>query len=135
MTKTPPETTTKIEALRITSVDGAVVAQHWLAAFAPKMRPKLSQFMCDHARSDDGAKIRPFPFQSDMADAFTDPETSQVSVRKSSRIGYSTILQSFVAWRIAYDPARKLINPPKRTNYINNNSTLGSLRRAIFSSL
>ncbi|WP_235512530.1 phage terminase large subunit family protein [Sphingomonas sp. Leaf17] len=68
--------------------------------------------MAAHARSDDGARIRPFPFQADIADAFTDPETSQLSVRKSSRIGYSTILQCFVAWRIKYDPARTLIYQP-----------------------
>lgn len=111
MRKTPPETKTT-DTLRVASADGAIVAQQWLAAFAPKIRPKLSEFMCDHARSDDGAKIRPFPFQSDMADSFTDPETAQVSVRKSSRIGYSTILQSFVAWRIKYDPARTLIYQP-----------------------
>ena len=111
MTKTPLEKTAT-EPIRVSSADGAIIAQHWISAFAPKIRPKLSQFMCDHARSDDGAKIRPFPFQSDMADAFTDPETSQVSVRKSSRIGYSTILQTFVAWRIKYDPARTLIYQP-----------------------
>ncbi|WP_236697119.1 phage terminase large subunit family protein [Sphingomonas sp. Leaf257] len=68
--------------------------------------------MRDHGRTDDGRRIRPFPFQSDMADAFTDPETEQVSVRKSSRIGYSTILQCFVAYRIRYDPARSLIYQP-----------------------
>lgn len=111
MTTTPSEKKTP-ETLRVTSTDGAIVAQQWLAAFAPKIRPTLSHFMCDHARSDDGAKIRPFPFQADMADSFTDPETAQVSVRKSSRIGYSTILQSFVAWRIKYDPARTLIYQP-----------------------
>ena len=115
MRKTPPETKTT-DTLRVASADGAIVAQQWLAAFAPKIRPKLSEFMCDHARSDDGAKIRPFPFQSDMADSFTDPETAQVSVRKSSRIGYSTILQSFVAWRIKYDPARRLLNPGELAN-------------------
>ncbi len=68
--------------------------------------------MVEHARSDDGARIRPFPFQADIADAFTDPDTAQLSVRKSSRIGYSTILQCFVAWRIKFDPARTLIYQP-----------------------
>lgn len=108
---TPPTKTTA-DTLTARGAHGVAVAEQAFAAFAPKIRPKLSQFMCDHARSDDGAKIRPFPFQSDLADAFTDPETAQVSVRKSSRIGYSTILQSFVAWRIKYDPARTLIYQP-----------------------
>lgn len=89
---------------------GAV--REWLSIFKPRIKPKLSDFMAEHGRTDDGRRIRPFPFQSDMADAFPDPETEQVSVRKSSRIGYSTILQCFVAWRIRYDPARTLIYQP-----------------------
>lgn len=100
------------EPLRVPGAHGVSVAQSWLAACKPRERPPLSAFMVEHARSDDGARIRPFPFQSDLADAFTDLETSQVSVRKSSRIGYSTILQCFAAWRIAYDPARTLIYQP-----------------------
>lgn len=47
-----------------------------------------------------------------MADAFTSVETEQVSCRKSSRIGYSTILQCFLAWRVKYRPARTLIYQP-----------------------
>lgn len=133
MRKTPP-TKAPTEPISVQGEDGVIVAEAWIDAFRPKIRPPLSQFMCDHARSDDGAKIRPFPFQSDMADAFTDPETAQVSVRKSSRIGYSTILQSFVAWRIKYDPARRLINPAKIANYINKYRNLGSLRRAFLRS-
>lgn len=84
----------------------------WLAAFKPRVRPKLSTFMWEHARTDEGTRIRPFPFQEGIADAFTDPETEQLSVRKSSRIGYSTILQCFIAWRIKHDPARTLIYQP-----------------------
>lgn len=91
---------------------GVEVARAWLSACRPRERPPLSKFMVEHARSDDGARIRPFPFQADIADAFTDPDTSQLSVRKSSRIGYSTILQCFVAWRIKFDPARTLIYQP-----------------------
>ncbi|MBQ1481329.1 MAG: phage terminase large subunit family protein [Sphingomonas sp.] len=100
------------EPLRAPGPHGVAIAQAWLAACKPRERPPLSAFMVEHARSDDGARIRPFPFQSDLADAFTNLETTQVSVRKSSRIGYSTILQCFVAWRIAYDPARTLIYQP-----------------------
>ena len=94
--------------------DAAVLAAvgEWLAMFAPRPKPKLSEFMSDHACDDTGAPITPFPFQLDMADAFTDPETTQLSCRKSSRIGYSTILQCFMAYRIRYDPARSLIYQP-----------------------
>lgn len=97
-TKGPPE------PYRAPGAHGVALAAGWLAACQPRERPPLSKFMVEHARSDDGARIRPFPFQADIADAFTDPETAQLSVRKSSRIGYSTILQCFVAWRIKFDP-------------------------------
>jgi phage terminase large subunit GpA-like protein len=100
------------EPLRVKGKDIAGAAAEWMAAFKPRIRPSLSEFMADHARSDDGTRLRPFPFQAAIADAFTDPETQQVSVRKSSRIGYSTILQCFVAFRIKYDPARTLIYQP-----------------------
>ncbi|KQM65797.1 terminase [Sphingomonas sp. Leaf17] len=110
--KESPRTPAAIEPYRAPGAHGAALAQSWLAACRPRERPPLSTFMAAHARSDDGARIRPFPFQADIADAFTDPETSQLSVRKSSRIGYSTILQCFVAWRIKYDPARTLIYQP-----------------------
>lgn len=107
-----PKKTEAAEPYRAPGQHGVALAAGWLAACQPRERPPLSKFMVDHARSDDGARIRPFPFQADIADAFTDPETAQLSVRKSSRIGYSTILQCFVAWRIKFDPARTLIYQP-----------------------
>ncbi|WP_380787245.1 phage terminase large subunit family protein [Sphingomonas sp. R86521] len=107
-----PKTKAAPEPYRAPGAHGVTLAAGWLAACRPRERPPLSKFMAEHARSDDGARIRPFPFQADIADAFTDPETSQLSVRKSSRIGYSTILQCFVAWRIKFDPARTLIYQP-----------------------
>lgn len=112
MTKTRPKATTTLDAIKVRGAEIADAVRYWLSTLKPTVRPPLSQFMIDHARSDDGARIRPFPFQADMADAFTDPKTSQVSCRKSSRIGYSTILQCFVAWRIRYNPARTLIYQP-----------------------
>lgn len=107
-----PKTKPAPEPYRAPGAHGVALAADWLAACRPRERPPLSRFMAEHARSDDGARIRPFPFQADIADAFTDPETSQLSVRKSSRIGYSTILQCFLAWRIKFDPARTLIYQP-----------------------
>lgn len=107
-----PKTKGAPEPYRAPGAHGVALAAGWLAACQPRERPPLSKFMVEHARSDDGARIRPFPFQADIADAFTDPETAQLSVRKSSRIGYSTILQCFVAWRITFDPARTLIYQP-----------------------
>jgi phage terminase large subunit GpA-like protein len=113
MRKSPRKTKrAEPSVIQVVGAEIAAAAREWLSIFKPRIKPKLSEFMRDHGRTDDGRRIRPFPFQSDMADAFTDPETEQVSVRKSSRIGYSTILQCFVAYRIRYDPARSLIYQP-----------------------
>ena len=84
----------KDDALSLALVgEDAILAavREWLAMLAPRPKPSLSAFMSEHARDDTGAPITPFPFQLDMADAFTDPETERLSCRKSSRIGYSTI--------------------------------------------
>ncbi len=101
-----------LPALAIVGAEITAAAREWLSIFKPRIKPKLSTFMMEHARDDTGARIRPFPFQADMADATVAPETAQVSCRKSSRIGWSTIMQCRVAWRIKYDPARTLIYQP-----------------------
>lgn len=113
MRKSPPAKRNKaLATLAVIGDEIAEAARYWFSTLKPRKPPPLSEFMTDHARSDDGARIRPFPFQSDMADAFTDPQTEQVSCRKSSRIGYSTILQCFVAWRIKWSPARTIFYQP-----------------------
>jgi phage terminase large subunit GpA-like protein len=111
MKKSPPKKA-EPETYRAPGAHGVALARAWLTACKPRERPPLSKFMAEHARTDDGQRIRPFPFQADMADAFTNLETQQVSCRKSSRIGYSTILQCFVAWAIKHDPRRQLFYQP-----------------------
>jgi phage terminase large subunit GpA-like protein len=111
MKKSPPKKA-EPETYRAPGAHGVALARAWLTACKPRERPPLSKFMAEHARTDDGQRIRPFPFQADMADAFTDLETQQLSCRKSSRIGYSTILQCFVAWAIKHDPRRQLFYQP-----------------------
>lgn len=108
-------TTSAIEPVAALSVCGAQIAaaaRDWLKSFKPRKREPLSVFMAEEGRLDDGARFRPFPFQNGIADAFTDPRTPQVTVRKSSRIGYSTIVQCYLAYRINRDPARSLIYQP-----------------------
>lgn len=112
MTTSQPKGRIDAAVLTVAGSDIASATREWLSAFRPRERPTLSEFMATHGRTDDGRRIRPFPFQADLADSFIDPETEQVSVRKGSRLGYSTILQCFVAWRIRYDPARTLIYQP-----------------------
>lgn len=98
--------------LAVASGDIAEDAREWFAAFLPVERIPLSQFMAEEGRLEDGTKMRPYPFQADIADAFTAYETEQVTVRKGSRVGYSTIVQAFIGYRISRDPARSVIYQP-----------------------
>jgi hypothetical protein len=78
MPKRPPKQT-EPQALQIRGDDAVLSAvREWLAMFAPRPKPKLSEFMLEHACDDTGASITPFPFQLEMADAFTDPEPIQL---------------------------------------------------------
>lgn len=90
----------------------AAAAHEWLASWKPKPRLGLSDWSALHARLDNGRRFRAFPFQVGIADAFSDPEVQQISVKKSSRIGYSQIVQNYVAWCIAQSPRRLLIYQP-----------------------
>lgn len=111
---TTPQTSPATTELSLV-VHGAEVAEDvrdWFAAFEPVERVPLSRFMEEEARLEDGSKMRPYPFQRDIADAFTAYETEQVSVQKSSRVGYSTIVQAFLGYRVSKDPARSLIYQP-----------------------
>jgi len=116
MRKTPPETTsptaTTDEVLTVTGDEIAEDVREWLSAFLPIERIPLSEFMAYEGRLEDGTKMRPYPFQADIADAFTAYETDQVTVRKCSRVCYSTIVQAFVGYRISRDPARSVIYQP-----------------------
>lgn len=113
LTKAPArKPTSKTETIRVRGAEIAAAARDWLDAFRPKPHVPLSVWMAKHARLDDGSRFRAFPFQREIADAFTTAETSQVSVRKSSRIGYSTLVQGFIGYAIAEDPRRLLIYQP-----------------------
>lgn len=57
-------------------------------------------------------KIRLYPFQKGIADAIGDPLYSQVSVLKSARIGYSTILNGAIANFVVNDPSLILVYLP-----------------------
>lgn len=57
-------------------------------------------------------KIRLYPFQKGIADAIGDPTYSQVSVLKSARIGYSTLLNGAIANFVVNDPSLILVYLP-----------------------
>ncbi|MCR0981801.1 phage terminase large subunit family protein [Roseomonas populi] len=96
-------------------VEGAVVAAQvarWFETWKPRKRLSLSEWSAQHARLESGKRYRAFPFQNGIADAFTDPAVRQITVMKSSRIGYSQIVQNYVAYCIHQAPTRLLIYQP-----------------------
>jgi len=57
-------------------------------------------------------KIKLYPFQRGIADAIGDPTIERVSVLKSARIGYTTILNGAIAHFVVNDPALILVYLP-----------------------
>jgi phage terminase large subunit GpA-like protein len=97
------------------TVVGSKVAEEaakWFRAWKPKRSISLSQWSAQHARLADGRRYKAFPFQIGIADAFTDPKVTQITVKKGSRLGYSQIVQNFVAYCIHQRPTRLLIYQP-----------------------
>jgi len=58
--------------------------------------------------------IRLYPFQSGMADAIGDPTVERVTIQKSARVGYTTLLVSALANFVVNDPAQVLPCSPSR---------------------
>lgn len=108
-TMAPTTTATTVE---VTGAAIAEAAREWFARWKPKPRLSLSEWSRKYARLDSGKRFRAFPFQDAIADAFSDPETKQITVKKSSRIGYSQIVQNYVGWCITQSPRRLLIYQP-----------------------
>jgi phage terminase large subunit GpA-like protein len=57
-------------------------------------------------------KIKLYPFQRGIADAIGDPTIERVSVLKSARIGYTTILNGAIAHFVVNDPSLILVYLP-----------------------
>ena len=109
--KTPTPTTPETVEVEGEVLGGA--AARWFAAWRPRKRLSLSEWSERNAWLEPGVKrYRAFPFQKGIADAFTDPTVRQISVMKSSRIGYSQLVQNYVAYCIHQQPTRLLIYQP-----------------------
>lgn len=96
-------------------VEDGVLAQHvsdWFAGWQPRQRMSLPEWSAEEARLEDGREYRAFPFQRDIAAAFTAPGVRQITVMKSARVGYSKIVQNFLGYSIAQHPRKVLIYQP-----------------------
>ena len=57
-------------------------------------------------------RIKLYPYQRAICDAIADPNIEKISVLKSARIGFSTLLISGIAHYIVRDPASQLVVLP-----------------------
>lgn len=110
--KKPTPAPRKSDTFTVAGAREAEEAAKWFQAWKPKRSVSLSEWSAKHARLGDGRRYKAFPFQNGIADAFTDPLTTQITVKKGSRLGYSQIVQNFVAYCIHQRPTRLLIYQP-----------------------
>jgi phage terminase large subunit GpA-like protein len=80
------------------------------SAFSPPPKLQLSTWMEEHIRLPAGdaavpGKIRLYGYQRGIADAIGDPLIERVTVIKSARIGYTTILVGALANYVHNDPS------------------------------
>jgi terminase, large subunit len=52
------------------------------------------------------------PYQRGIMDAITDPRVEEITLMKSARIGYTSMIAASIAYHIAYDPASMLVVQP-----------------------
>jgi phage terminase large subunit GpA-like protein len=57
-------------------------------------------------------KWRAYPYQPGIMDAITDPSNESVTVKKSTRIGYTKIINHAIGYHIEYDPCPQMVVQP-----------------------
>ena len=84
-----------------------------------KPEPRLSlsewmerEFVLSSESSAVSGKIHLYPFQAGMADAITDPEVERVTIMKSARIGYTTMLKAAIGYHIDQAPCPVMVVQP-----------------------
>lgn len=89
----------------------------FFSGFRPPPRLSLAEWAEANVRLPDGlaavsGPIQLYPFQREMADAMSDPDLPFVTVLKSARIGYSTLLVSAVGSFVVNEPSPILFVQP-----------------------
>lgn len=84
-----------------------------------KPDPRLSlsewmerEFVLSSESSAVSGRIQLYPFQRKIADAITDPEIERVTVMKSARVGYTTILKAAIGYHIDQAPCPIMVVQP-----------------------
>lgn len=87
----------------------------------PPPRLRLSEWADRHfylspESAADPGKWHTLPYQRGIMDAITDPEVEQVSVKKSSRVGYTKIINAAVGYYVHQDPCPILVVQPTESD-------------------
>ncbi len=85
--------------------------------FRPKVQLPLSEWSDKYAflspeSSAESGKWTTIPYQKGMMDAMTDPLIEQVTIMKSARVGYTKILNNFIASNIHQAPCPIMLVQP-----------------------
>jgi phage terminase large subunit GpA-like protein len=88
---------------------------------APKRPKRLSHWLEDVVRLPAGiaaapAPLKLHPYQRAIADAIADPKVERVTVIKSARIGFTTLLVGAIAHHIVRDPVPILVLMPTESD-------------------
>lgn len=86
------------------------ITRRALAALTPPPRLRLSEWIEGHVRLPDGVsatpgEVRLWPYQRAIADAIGDPDLERVTLVKSVRVGFTTLLSGALAGYVANDPS------------------------------
>ncbi len=86
------------------------VARGALAALRPPPRLPLSQWIETHLRLPEGVTalpgpVRLWPYQRGIADAISDPTVERVTIVKSARLGFTTLLSGTIGNFVANEPS------------------------------
>lgn len=100
-------------------VEGAL--RRAFANFRPPPKLDLATWMETHMRLPAGAsampgRVRLHPWQRGIADAMSDPEIERVTVQKSARVGYSTLLIGLIGSHVDNEPAPVLCVLPTESD-------------------
>lgn len=88
-----------------------------MRALIPPRKLSLPEWIEEHLRLPEGVSALPgrvtlWPYQRDIAAAISDPEIERVTVVKSVRIGYTTLLTAALASYVANEPSPILMLLP-----------------------
>lgn len=92
-----------------------------LALWVPPPRIDLAEWIEGNVVLPEGMTARPglvelFSYQRGICDAISDPEVERVTVVKSSRLGYTTLLTGMIASYVANDPSQILVVLPAESD-------------------